>query len=130
MLPPRPTRSMAAARSLKGTGSACWRTLAAGRDLLNSHFTAGTNGTRTATSHWAPVIAAGPVTSALLGELAGYLQQLAPWIERQSRTRRVGPGTLTSAHLALRAAEPWLHLAATAIAPRSKPTTRFAPAAC
>jgi hypothetical protein len=48
--------------------------LAAGRDLLNTHFTVCTDGARTGTSYWAPVIAAGPVTSALLGELAGYLQ--------------------------------------------------------
>jgi hypothetical protein len=89
--------------------------LAAGRDLLNSHFTTGTDGTRTATSYWAPVITAGPVTSALLGELADYLQQLTPWIESQSRIGRVSPGPLTSAHLALRGAEPWLHLAGTAI---------------
>jgi hypothetical protein len=89
--------------------------LAAGRDLLNSHFTIGIDGTRTGSSYWAPVIAAGPVTSALLGELAGYLQQLAPWVIGQSRIGRVSPGTLTSAHLALRAAEPWLHLADTAI---------------
>jgi hypothetical protein len=89
--------------------------LAAGRDLLNSHFTGGIDGTRTGTSYWAPVIASGPVTSAVLGELADYLQQLAPWVSGQSRIRRVSPGTLTSAHLALRAAQPWLHLAGTAI---------------
>jgi hypothetical protein len=53
--------------------------LAAGRDLLNSHFTTGTDGTRTGTSYWASVITDGPVASALLGELADCLQQLAPW---------------------------------------------------
>jgi hypothetical protein len=117
----RPAAAAAADTSASGSHpaaghlSAAADHLAAGRDLLNSHFTVGTDGTRTATSHWAPVIAAGPVISALLGELAGYMQQLAPWIERQSRIRRVSPGTLTSAHLALRGAEPWLHLAGTAI---------------
>jgi hypothetical protein len=117
----RPAAAAAADTSARDTHpatghlSAAADHLAAGRDLLNSHFTIGTDGTRTATSHWAPVITAGPVTSALLGELAGYLQQLAPWIERQSRIRRVSPGTLTSAHLALGAAEPWLHLAGTTI---------------
>jgi len=114
-------RPAAAAAADTGTGdthpaaghlSAAADHLAAGRDLLNSHFAVGTDGTRTGTSYWAPVITAGPVTSALLGELAGYLQQLAPWAERQSRVGRVSPGTLTSAHLALRGAEPWLHLAA------------------
>ena len=89
--------------------------LAAGRDLLNTHFTAGSAGTRTTASYCAPVITSGPVAAALLGELARYLQHLAPWIERQSRKRRASPGTLTAAHLALRGAEPWLHLAGTAI---------------
>jgi hypothetical protein len=117
----RPAAAAAAGTSARGTHPATSHLsvaadhLAAGRDLLNSHFTIGIDGTRTATSYWAPVITAGPVTSALLGELASYLQQLAPWVIGQSRIRRVSPGTLTSAHLALRAAQPWLHLAGTAI---------------
>jgi SAM-dependent methyltransferase len=45
--------------------------LAAGRDLLHTHFTDGPAGPRTPTSYWAPVITSGPVTAALLGELAG-----------------------------------------------------------
>jgi hypothetical protein len=55
------------------------------------------------------------VTSALLAELAGYLEALAPWITTQARTTRPSPGTLTSAHLALRLARPWVQAAATAI---------------
>jgi hypothetical protein len=89
--------------------------LAAGRDLLHTHFTTSPAGAQTGSSYWAPVITSGSVTSALLDELASYLQLLAPWSERQSRKRRVSPGTLTAAHLALRRAEPWLHLAGTAI---------------
>jgi hypothetical protein len=55
------------------------------------------------------------LTAALLAELAGYAQNLAPWIARQSGVRRVGWGKLTSAQLALRSAEPWLQLAGTAM---------------
>jgi hypothetical protein len=89
--------------------------LAAGRDLLHTHFTQDPAGTRTASSYWAPVITSGPVTAALLSELAGYLQNLAPWVARQSGARRASPGALTSAQLALRSAEPWLQLAGTAL---------------
>ena len=89
--------------------------LAAGRDLLHTHFTVDPAAAQTNRSYWAPVITSGPVTAALLGELASYLQNLAPWIARQSGARRVSPGALTSAQLALRGAEPWLQLAGTAL---------------
>jgi hypothetical protein len=89
--------------------------LAAGRDLLHTHFFVDPAGARTGASYWAPVITSGPVTAALLAELAGYAQDLAPWIARQSGARRVGLDKLTSAQLALRSAEPWLQLASTAI---------------
>jgi hypothetical protein len=89
--------------------------LTAGRDLLHTHFFTDPAGTRSGTSYWAPVITSGPVTAALLAELSNYLQNLAPWIARQSGARRVNRGNLTSAQLALRSAEPWLHLAGTAI---------------
>ena len=89
--------------------------LAAGRDLLHTHFAVDPAGARTNRSYWAPVITSGPVTAALLGELASYLQNLSPWIARQSGARRVSPGALTSAQLALRGAEPWLQLAGTAL---------------
>jgi len=89
--------------------------LAAGRDLLQTHFFVDPAGARTGASYWTPVITSGPVTAALLGELAGYAQDLAPWIARLSGARRVGWDKLTSAQLALRSAEPWLQLAGTAI---------------
>jgi hypothetical protein len=54
------------------------------------------------------------VTVALLSELAGYAQSLASWIAKLAG-RRVSPGAPTSAHLALRRAEPWLRLAGAAI---------------
>jgi hypothetical protein len=89
--------------------------LAAGRDLLHTHFTHDPDGARTGSSYWAPVITSGPVAAALLAELASYAQNLAPWIARQSGARRVSPARLTWPQLALRSAEPWLQLAATAM---------------
>lgn len=89
--------------------------LAAGRDLLHTHFFLDPMRARTATSYWAPAITSGPVTAALLAELGDYLQNLAPWIARQSGARHVNWANLTSPQLVLRNAEPWLRLAGTAI---------------
>jgi hypothetical protein len=85
--------------------------LAAGRDLLRTHFADGPAGPQTPTSWWAPVITSEPVSAALLSELAGYTQTLARWIATPAMRRRVSPGAPTSALLALRAAEPWLRVA-------------------
>src|SRR5256884_3831914 len=58
--------------------------LAAGRDLLQTHFATGPGGTRERRSYWAPVITSPPVTAALLGEIAGCALRLAPWTARLS----------------------------------------------
>ena len=58
--------------------------LAAGRDLLQTHFATGPGGTREPHSYWAPVITSPPVTAALLGEIAGCALRLAPWTARLS----------------------------------------------
>jgi hypothetical protein len=57
--------------------------LAAGRDLLQTHFATGPGGTRERRS-WAPVITSPPVTAALLDEIAGCALRLAPWTARLS----------------------------------------------
>ena len=51
--------------------------LTAGRDLLHTHFASDPHGIITASSYWAPLITSGPVTSALLADLADYLDALA-----------------------------------------------------
>jgi hypothetical protein len=89
--------------------------LAAGRDLLHTHFADGPAGPATPTSYWAPVITSAPVSAALLSELAGYTENLASWITRQRVAGRLKPTAPTSALLALRRAEPWLLIAGTAI---------------
>ena len=56
--------------------------LAAGRDLLQTHFATGPGGTPEGCSYWAPVITSRPVTAALLGEIAGCALHLARWTAR------------------------------------------------
>jgi hypothetical protein len=58
--------------------------LAAGRDLLQTHFATGPGGAREHRSYWAPAITSRPVTAALLGEIAGFALRLAPWTARLS----------------------------------------------
>jgi hypothetical protein len=58
--------------------------LAAGRDLLQTHFATSPGGTREHSSYWAPVITSPPVTAALLGEIARCTLRLAPWTVRLS----------------------------------------------
>jgi hypothetical protein len=81
--------------------------LAAGQDLLQTHFATGPGGTRERhCSYWAPVITSPPVTAALLGEIARCALRLAPWTARLSMPEAtagdVPPGTglavLTASH--------------------------------
>ena len=89
--------------------------LAACRDLLQTHFTTGREGTRTGRSYWAPVITSGRVTAALLGELAACLHGMERWIAAQTPTWHASPNRRLPAQRALRSAEPWLAQAATVI---------------
>jgi hypothetical protein len=80
--------------------------LAAGRDLLQTHFATGPGGSRERHSYWAPVITSRPVTAALLGEIAGCALRLAPWTARLSVPETTagdlpaatGLATLTASH--------------------------------
>ncbi len=58
--------------------------LAAGRDLLQTHFATSPGGTWERHSYWAPVITSRPVIAALLGEIARCALRLAPWAARLS----------------------------------------------
>ena len=75
--------------------------LAAGRDLLRTHFTAWPG---SGTSHWAPVITSGPVTAALLRELADCTLRVAPWAARASAAGAMDSGLPPTACLALHTA--------------------------
>jgi hypothetical protein len=88
--------------------------LSAGRDLLQTHFASDASGKPTGTSYWAPVITSGPVTAALLGELAEYAGGLARWISK----RFMGSGFAADHRpipTALRGAQPWLQQAETVL---------------
>ena len=85
--------------------------LAAGRDMLETHFTTGPFGARAGNSYWAPVITSAPVTTALLAELAAYARGLAPWAAKLSVTGPSDSGVPVSARMALHAASRWLWVA-------------------
>jgi hypothetical protein len=99
--------------------------LAAGRDLLQTHFATSPGGTGERHSYWAPVITSPPVTAALLGEIAGCALRLAPWTARLSvpeTTARdlpaaAGLAALTASHCT------WVAGAAVQAAQRRHPPT-------
>jgi len=79
--------------------------LAAGRDLLQAHFTGTPSGARTGSSYWAPAITSRPVTAALLSELAQHARTLAPWAGQLTMT---GPLDRSSPRLAGSEVPMWL----------------------
>jgi hypothetical protein len=86
--------------------------LAAGRDLLQTHFTTGTTGHPEGSTWWAPVITSPPVTAALLAELRACSRQLGAWTAQLSRTGSLHAGLPATASQGLRAASRWLRTAA------------------
>jgi hypothetical protein len=96
--------------------------LAAGRDLLHTHFT-GPLSAQTARSDWAAVIISWPVTSALISEVAACARRLAPWAAQLPVTGPDEPGG-SAAAAGLRTGSRWLWRAGAAVhgaqeAPRS-----------
>ena len=88
--------------------------LAAGSDLLQTHFTVGPSGDRAYRSCWAPAIASEPVTAALLAELAHHARVLAPWAARLAISTPTDPGAPAPACAALHTATRWLWAAGAA----------------
>ena len=82
--------------------------LAAGRDLLQTHFTTGPAGQPIGSTSWAAVITSPPVTAALLAELAACSRQLAAWTAQLSRTGSPYAGLPATASQGLRTASRWL----------------------
>ena len=89
--------------------------LAAGRDLLQTHFAGDSGDEQAWKSSWAPLVASGPVTAALLAELAGYARQLAPWVAQLSVTGPVDSGMPGSARVAMHVASRWIWMAGVSI---------------
>jgi hypothetical protein len=93
--------------------------LAAGRDLLKTHFP-GLEIPAAVGSSWAPVITSVPVTIAMQAELASYATQLAPLTARLALPSPDGtPREPTDR--ALCAASNWLHVAAATITRQQVP---------
>ncbi len=62
--------------------SAAGDCLAAGHDLLQTHFAADPVGSRLGNSPWAPLIVSAPIGAALLAEMTGLRHRLASWAIR------------------------------------------------
>jgi hypothetical protein len=89
--------------------------LAAGRDLLHTHFTEPLSA-QTARSGWAAVIISWPVTSALISEVAACARRLAPWAAQLPVTGPDEPGGSSAAAAAgLRTGSRWLWRAGAAV---------------
>jgi hypothetical protein len=98
--------------------------LAAGRDLLHTHFATSPDGMMRATSAWTPAVNSPPVTRALMYEVTRWSQRLAlltTWLARSVAYDAL-PGGLrqaagASAHAELASAGHWLRVAGTAMFP-------------
>ena len=87
--------------------------LAAGRDLLHTHFT-GPLSAQTSHSDWAAVIISWPVTNALISEVAACARRLAPWAAQLPVTGPDEPGG-SAAAAGLRTGSRWLWRAGAAV---------------
>jgi hypothetical protein len=93
--------------------------LTAGRDLLQTHFASEPGDEQPRNSSWAPLLASGPLTAALLTELAAHARQLAPWAARLSVTGPMSSGECITLHVASR----WMWIAGASVesAPLQQP---------
>ena len=87
--------------------------LAAGRDLLYTHFT-GPPSIQTARSGWAAVVISWPVTNALISEVAACARRLAPWAAQLPGTGPDEPGG-SAAAAGLLTGSQWLWRAGAAV---------------
>jgi hypothetical protein len=95
--------------------------LAAGRDLLHTHFSNDpSTGTRIRASMWAKVIHSAPVTDALLGEIGGLAAKLAPWMVRLSLESPPDSAMPVVAGLTFHDSGRWLWAAALRLETRSR----------
>ena len=101
--------------------------LAAGRDLLRTHFSTGPDRQWSPRSHWAPVITSGPVTRALAAEVAGWSRQLALITTRLSLAAQADPATPAPVRHGLAGSCPWLLTASATITAGQRDNPATAP---
>jgi hypothetical protein len=85
--------------------------LAAGHDLLQTHFRLGPFGSRHGNSRWAPVITSTQVNHVLLAAMAGYAHRIAPWVIRLPVANPADEALPPPARIAVSAACQWLRAA-------------------
>jgi hypothetical protein len=89
--------------------------LVAGRDLLHTHLTAGTDEVRQFRSEWAPVVMSLPVTRALAGEIARWSRPLALLAADLASAAELSPTEHLAVVEGLEVATGWLWRAGTAV---------------
>lgn len=89
--------------------------LAAGRDLLRTHFATGPDGILADRSDWSAVITSGPVTRALAAEVASWSRQLAVLMTRLSQAAGTSAAVPATARPALASGCQWLLTASAAL---------------
>ena len=100
--------------------------LAAGRDLLQTHFTTGAGGVRVQRSDWSAVITSVEVTGAVADELVSWARRLAPVAARLSAAGEEAD-VPSAACGGLRAAAEWLSTAGQLAGPTQQAQTASAP---
>lgn len=88
--------------------AAAGTSLAAGRDLLVTHFATGADGIRAGESQWSTAIVSPPVTRALLEEISRWSQQLALLAATLTSAAAVDPATPATVLQGLGGACQWL----------------------
>jgi hypothetical protein len=100
--------------------SAAATCLAAGRDLLHTHFADPMPGDGGSLSVWAEALVSRSVTHALASEVGRLAAQLAPWISRVALEGPADPAMPPIAGLALHSAGRWLWIAAASVEAASR----------
>jgi hypothetical protein len=90
--------------------------LVAGRDLLHTHLTAGTDDVRQPRSEWAQVVMSLPVTRALAGEIARWSRPLALLAADLASAAELSPTRNLAAGEGLEVATGWLWRAGAVVA--------------
>jgi hypothetical protein len=113
----QPAGPLAASLSAAATG------LAAGRDLMRTHFTTGPDGQWSTRSNWSAAICSAPVTRAITAEAASWSQRLAFLTERLSVASQADAAIAVPVRQGLAGASHWLQTASAIITAAGDPAT-------